>query len=179
MRAKKDAQTGLQVTPDGLHLHVGGYRRQGTLSPPTQGASYHPSAALLYILRDVLADGEHQARNADVAWPEPLRPRPHAPTPVWLVTTDDQCARATEQAQLRADRVIVQVGEGQPSPVDSPAAPPYWWLQKCHTTRTWQCTRWSTSRETRHTWWCTTRRPGVAQGTHNGTPVLGKHDRRS
>ena len=51
-----------------------------------------------------------------MALPEPLRPRPHAPTPVWLVTTDDQCARATEQAQLQAELVIAQVGEGQPRP---------------------------------------------------------------
>ena len=96
--------------------HVGGYRRRGSLSPPTQGAAYHPPAALLYILRDVLADGEHQEPNADVAWPEPLCPRPHAPMPVWLVTTDNQCTRAIEQAQLQADWVIVQVGAGQPRP---------------------------------------------------------------
>ena len=76
--------------------------------------AYHPPAALLYIVCEVLADGEHQAPNADVAWPKPLRPRPHAPTPVWLVTTDDQCTRATEQAQLRTEWLIVQVGEGQP-----------------------------------------------------------------
>ena len=100
-RAKQDAHTGPRVTPDGLHLHVGGYRRGGSISPPTQGAAYHPPAALLYVLRDVLAEGEHQEPNADVAWPEPLCPRPHAPTPVWLVTTDDQCTRAAEQAQLR------------------------------------------------------------------------------
>ena len=48
--------------------------------------------------------------------PEPLCPRPHAPTLVWLVTTDDQCARATEQAQLQAEWVIVQVGTCQPRP---------------------------------------------------------------
>ena len=81
-----------------------------------QGAAYHPSVALLYILRDVPADVEHQAPNADVAWPEPLRPRPHARTPVWLVTTDDQCGQVAEQAQLRTEWVIVQVGEGQPRP---------------------------------------------------------------
>ena len=51
-----------------------------------------------------------------MAWPEPLCPRPHAPTPVWLVTTDDQCTRATEQAQLQTEWVIVQVGAGQPRP---------------------------------------------------------------
>ena len=115
-RAKQDAHTGPEVTAAGLHLHVGGYHRQGSLSPPTQGAAYHPPPALLYILRDVLADGEHQAPNADVAWPEPLRPPPHALTPLWLVTTDDQCARATEQAQLRNEWEIVQVGEGQARP---------------------------------------------------------------
>ena len=115
-RAKQDAHTGPRVTPDGLHLHVGGYRRRNGLSPPTQGAAYHPPAALMYILRDVLAESEHQEPNADVAWPEPLRPRPHAPMPLWLVTTDDQCTQAAGQAQLRAEWVIVQVGAGQPEP---------------------------------------------------------------
>ena len=51
-----------------------------------------------------------------MALPQLLCPRPHAPRPVWLVTTDDQCTRATEQAQLQTDWVIVQVGEGQPRP---------------------------------------------------------------
>ena len=51
-----------------------------------------------------------------MACPEPLCPRPHARTPVWLVTTDDQCTRATEQAQLQTECVIVQVGAGQPKP---------------------------------------------------------------
>ena len=115
-RAKQDAHTGPRVTPDGLHLHVGGYRRRGGLPPPTRGAAYHPPAALMYILRNVLAESEHQEPNADVAWPEPLRPRPHAPTPLWLVTTDDQCTKATGQEQLRAECVIVQVGAGQPKP---------------------------------------------------------------
>ena len=113
-RAKQDADTGPRVPPDGLHLHVGGYCRQGSLSLPTQGAAYHPLAALMYIRRDVLADGEHQAPNADMAWPELLRQRPHAPTQVWLVTTDDWCAQAAEQAQLRAEWVIVQVGAAVP-----------------------------------------------------------------
>ena len=36
-RAKQDAHTGLRVNPDGLHLHFGGYRRRGGLSPPTRG----------------------------------------------------------------------------------------------------------------------------------------------
>ena len=68
----------------------------------------------------MLADSEHQAPNADVAWPQPLRPRPHAPTLVWPVTTDDQCAQATEQAQLQTKWVIVQVGEGQHRPCGLP-----------------------------------------------------------
>ena len=114
-RAKQDAHTGQRVTLDGLHLHVHGYRRRGSLSAPTQGAAYHLPAALLYI-RDVLAEGEHQEPNADVAWPEPLCPRPHAPTPVWSVTTDDQCTRATEHTQLQTEWVIVQVGAGRPRP---------------------------------------------------------------
>ena len=59
-----------------------------------------------------------------MVWPEPPRPRPHAPTPVWLVTTDDQCARATKQAQLQAEWVIVQVGEGQPRPRGLPRGTP-------------------------------------------------------
>ena len=115
-RAKQDAHTGPRVTPGGLHLHVGGYRRRGSLSLPTQGAAYQPPAALLYILRDVLAEGEHQEPHADVAWPEPLCPRPHAPALVWLVTTDNQCTRATEQAQPQTKCVIVQVVTGQPRP---------------------------------------------------------------
>ena len=115
-RTKQDAQTGPRVTPDGLPLHVGGYCRRGSLSPRTQGVAYHPPAALLYILRAVLADSEHQEPNADVAWPEPLCRPSHAPTPVWLVTTNDQCTRATEQAQLQAEWVIVQVRAGQPRP---------------------------------------------------------------
>ena len=113
-RAKQDAHTGPRVTPDGLHLHVGGYCHRGSLPPPTQGAAYHLQADLLYIVRNVLADGEHQEPNADVAWRESLCPRPHAPTPIWFVTTDDQCTRAKEQAQLRAEWVIVQVGAGRP-----------------------------------------------------------------
>ena len=70
----------------------------------------------MYILNYVLVEGEHREPNAVVAWPEPLPPRPHAPTPVWFVTTDDQCTRAAEQAQLQAEWVIVQVGTGQPRP---------------------------------------------------------------
>ena len=89
-RAKRDVDTGPRVTSDSLHLDLGGC--QGSLSLPTHGAAYHPPVALLYILRDVLADGEHKKPNADVVWPEPLCPRAHAPTPVWWVTTDNQCA---------------------------------------------------------------------------------------
>ena len=70
----------------------------------------------MYILRDVLAESEHQEPSADVACPEPLRPGPHAPTPLWLVTTNDQCTQGAGQAQLRAEWVIVQVGAGQPEP---------------------------------------------------------------
>ena len=102
--------------PDSPHLHVEGYRCQGNLPPPTQGAAYHPPAALMYILREVRVDGEHQATNADLAWPEPLRPRPHAQTPVWLVTTDHQCAQAAEQAQLLPEWVVVQVDAGHLRP---------------------------------------------------------------
>ena len=51
-----------------------------------------------------------------MAWPKPLCPWPHAPTPVWLVTTDDQCTQATEQAQLQTEWVILQVWAGQPRP---------------------------------------------------------------
>ena len=119
-RAKQDAHTGPRMTPDGLHLLVGGYCRQGSLSPQKQGAAYHPTAALLLVLRDVLAASEHQEPSADVAWPEPLCPRRQAPTPIWLMATDDQCARATEQAQLLAESVIVQVGAGQPRPLGLP-----------------------------------------------------------
>ena len=57
-RAKQDAHTGQQLTSDGLHLHVGCYRRQGGLSPPTRGAAHHLPAALEYILHDVLAESE-------------------------------------------------------------------------------------------------------------------------
>ena len=115
-RTKQDAHTGLRVTPDSLHLHVGGYRLKGDLSSPTQGAALQLAAALMYILCYVLLDGKHQAPNAHVAWPEPLRPGPHALTPVLLVMTDDQCAQAAEQPQLWVKWVVVQVGAGQPRP---------------------------------------------------------------
>ena len=70
----------------------------------------------MYILRGVLVDGDLQAWNADVLCPEPLCPRPHAWTPVWLVMTDDQYAQAAEQAQLWAEWVVIQEGLGQPRP---------------------------------------------------------------
>ena len=150
------------MTLDGPHLHVGGYHRQGSLSPPTQGAAYHPPAALLYILRDVLADGEHQEPNADVVCREPLCPQPHAPTPIWLVTTDDQCTQAAEQAQLRAEVVVVQVGAGQPRTRGLPRR-----------------TALVVVTEVPHDPYMAVhaRRPGMAQGTGNGAPVLGKHNR--
>ena len=115
MRAKQDAHTGQQVTLDQPAPPHRGPSPSGQ-PIPHKGAAYHQPTALLYILRGVLAEGGYQAPNRDVAWPEPLRPRPHGPTPVWLVTTEDQCARATEQAQLQTEWVIVQVGEGQPRP---------------------------------------------------------------
>ena len=98
MWAKQDPHTSPRGNPDGLQFHVGGYRRQGNLSPKTQGAAYHQPVTLMYIPRDVLVDGEHQAPYADVAWIEPLRQQRHAPTSVLLVTTDDHCAQAAEQA---------------------------------------------------------------------------------
>ena len=70
-----------RVATDGWHLRVGGCRRVGNLPPPMRGMAYHSSVAVMYILRYVLVDGDHEIPNADVAWPEPLRPRPHAPTP--------------------------------------------------------------------------------------------------
>ena len=150
-RAKQHAHIGPQVTPDGLHFHVGGYRHQGSLSSPTQGAAYNPTAALLYILSDVLADSEHQEPNADVAWPQPLRPQPHAPTPLWLVTTDNQGARATEQAQLRAQWVIVQLGGGQPRLRRLPRRTTLLVATEVPHDPHMACTRWRTSRETRDT----------------------------
>ena len=69
--AKHNAHTGPGVTPDGLHLHIGGYRRQGSLSTPTQGAAYHPRPALMYIFRDVLADGEHRGPMRTWRGPSP------------------------------------------------------------------------------------------------------------
>ena len=117
--AKRYAHTGPKVTLDGLHLHVGGYHRQGSLSPPRRGlhtTQRRPSCTFSALYSRTAT----QAPNADVAWPEPLRPQPHAQTLVWLVTKHDQCARATEQAQLLSEWEIVQPGEGQPSPCGLP-----------------------------------------------------------
>ena len=75
-RAKQDAHTGPRVTPDGLHLQVGGYRRRGGLSPPTRGAAYHPPAALMYILHNVLAESEHREPNGMWRGPSPCAPGP-------------------------------------------------------------------------------------------------------
>ena len=55
-RAKQDSNTGPRVTQDGLHFHMGRYRRKGDLIPPTQGVAYHPPAALLHILSDILVN---------------------------------------------------------------------------------------------------------------------------
>ena len=134
----------------------------------------------MYILRDVLAESEHQEPNADVAWPEPLRPRPHAPVPLWLVTTDDQCTQAAGQAQLRAEWVIVQVGAGQPEPRGLPRGTallvatgvphdPHMAVQRAGGPSGGHRTLGGTP----------ARRPGVAQGTCDGATVLDKHGRRS
>ena len=48
-RAKQDTHTGPRVTSDVLHLHVGDYRRQGSLSPPAEGAAYNPPAGLFFL----------------------------------------------------------------------------------------------------------------------------------
>ena len=42
-RAKQDTHTGPRVTPDGLHLHVGVFRRRGSLSPPPAGGGIPPA----------------------------------------------------------------------------------------------------------------------------------------
>ena len=134
----------------------------------------------MYILRDVLAESEHQEPNADVAWPEPLRPRPHSPTPLWLVTTDDQCTQATGQAQLRAEWVIVQVGAGQPEPRGLPRGTallvatgvPHDPHMAVHALE-------DRPEDTGHLVVHQRGGPGVAQGTCDGATVLGKHGRRS
>ena len=75
-RAKRDTHTCPRVTLDGLQLYVGGHRRRVDPAPPTSWVAYHQAGALMYILWDAFADGENQALNANVTWPEPLRPRP-------------------------------------------------------------------------------------------------------
>ena len=44
-RGKQDAHAGPWVTPDVLHLHVGAYRRQGSLSPPHAGGGVPPASS--------------------------------------------------------------------------------------------------------------------------------------
>ena len=96
------------VTPDGLNFHVGGYCGTGKLTPPPpQEGAGAPPAALMYILCDVPVHGAHQAPNADLLLPQVLRPLPHEFTPGWLVTTDEQCAQAAEQAPLWNDWVVL------------------------------------------------------------------------
>ena len=134
----------------------------------------------MYILHDVLAESEHREPNADVAWPEPLRARPHAPTPVWLVTTNDQCTRAAGQAQLQAKWVRVQVGAGQPRPRGLPRGTallvatgvPHDPHMAVHALE-------DQPEDTGHLVVHQRGSPGVARGTCDGTLVLGKHDRRS
>ena len=75
-RAKQEAHSGPRVTPDGLHLHVRGYRRRGSLSPPTRGAAYHPLAALMYILHDVLAKASTKNLTRMCRGPDPCAPGP-------------------------------------------------------------------------------------------------------
>ena len=70
---------------------------------------------------------------------------PCALTPVWLVTTDNQCARATEQAQLWAEWVIMQVEASQPRPPGLPRGTALLAATRCRTTHTWRCTHWRTS----------------------------------
>ena len=123
-RAKQDTNNGPRVTLDSLYPHMGRYCRKGVLSSPTQGAAYHPPAALMYILRDVLVDGKNHALDADATWPELLRPRPRAPTLVWLVTTDAQCTQAAQQAQLWANRWWYRWGRASPGPGGYPAVLP-------------------------------------------------------
>ena len=118
------------------------------------------------MLRDVLVDGDHRVPNADVAWPVPLCARPHVTTPVWLVTTDNQCALAAEQAVLWAKWVLVQVGAGQPRPRGLP----------CGTTLLVATARArGPTQRHRAPGGISTRGPSAALGAPNGAPVLGEH----
>ena len=78
------------------------------------GVAYHRPGALMYILRDVLANGEHRTPNADAVCPEPLCLRPRAPTPVWFVATDVQCALSAEQTPRSSELIVVQMGAENP-----------------------------------------------------------------
>ena len=104
------------MTPDGLHLHLGGYGRKVNPTPPTRGVADHQPTSLMYIFCDLFVDVQHQEPNANLAWPEPLQPRHDAPTPVWLVTTDNQCAKAVEHAPLSNEWGVVLVAAGQRVP---------------------------------------------------------------
>ena len=175
--AKQDAHTRPPVTLDGLHLNVGGYRRKSDEAPPARGVAYNPRAALIYIIWDVPVNGERQAPDADVAWPEPLHVWPQALTAMWLVTTDDQCARAARQAQLSIKWVVVQVRAGQPR------------LQGLHRNATLllatgvphdanmvlHALHGGPARKHTSCGSAPARRPGVAPGTPNGAPLLDKH----
>ena len=134
------------MTLNGVQLQVGGYRRTGVPAPPTGEVAHHAQSVLMHLLRDVLADGEHQAPNADVAWAEPLRATPQKPTPVSLMTTDGQCAPAAEEAQPhRANGWWYTRGQASPCLGGCPATVPYLWPQDCPTTHTWHLTLCKTS----------------------------------
>ena len=112
-RAKQHAQTSPGLTPNGLHLNVGGFPCKGDPTPPQKGL--HPTRRRPYFtFSATLVDGVHQEPNADVTWPESMRAQPQAPMPVWLVTTDEHCAQAAEQSLLWNGWVVLQVGAGQP-----------------------------------------------------------------
>ena len=178
-RAKQDAHTGPTGDPRRPAPPRRGLPPPERPVPPHAGAAYHPPAALMYILRDVLAESEHQEPNADVAWPEPLRPRPHAPMPLWLVTTDDQCTQAARQAQLRAEWVIVQVGQASPNPWTPPWHRPTGGYGGAARPTHGGARAGGPSGGHRTLGGTPARRPGVAQGTCDGATVLGKHGRRS
>ena len=108
--------TGSLITPDGLHLHLGGHCRKGDLSASHAGGGVPPAGCP--HVHPPRCDGQWRTPGAQRGRgvPEPLRPRPHAPTPVWLVTSDNQCTQAAEQPQLWAQWVVVQGGAGQLRP---------------------------------------------------------------
>ena len=159
--AQHDVHTGRQMTPDGLHLHLGGYGRKVNPAPPGRGVVYHQPTALMYIFCDLFVGVHHQEPKANLAWPEPLQPRHHVPTPVWLVTTDDQFAKAMEHAPLSDEWGVVLVGAGRPVPRGLRRNPavivasrvPHDQHMACHNLHDL----------------------GVAAGALDGTPVLGKY----